>query len=110
MDVLTINQINPSQESPVPLRTVFEEKIREGMAVSMGTVTIPPGKRVPLQGVSNHIQNEYSIIVKGSILTECGGKTYRVSSGDATFIRAGEEHIAYNDGKEDCEVIWMLVG
>ncbi|WP_227888082.1 cupin domain-containing protein [Cytobacillus oceanisediminis] len=50
------------------------------------------------------------MIVKGSIVTETNGKTYRVSSGEATYIPAGQEHIAYNDSEEDCEIVWVLVG
>ncbi|MCU1806366.1 cupin domain-containing protein [Cytobacillus firmus] len=109
MEVLNIEKINPDPNAAVPLKTVFSQKALAG-DLKVGTVVIPPGKRVPLSGVSNHKENEYSIIVKGSIVTETNGKTYRVSSGEATYIPAGQEHIAYNDSEEDCEIVWVLVG
>ncbi|MBG9447312.1 MULTISPECIES: cupin domain-containing protein [Bacillaceae] len=109
MEVLNIEKINPDPNAAVPLKTVFSQKALAG-DLKVGTVVIPPGKRVPLTGVSNHSENEYSIIVKGSIVTETNGKTYRVSSGEATYIPAGQEHIAYNDSEEDCEIVWVLVG
>ncbi|MBU8769480.1 cupin domain-containing protein [Cytobacillus oceanisediminis] len=109
MDVLNIEDIQIDSNAAVPLKTVFSQKALAG-DLKVGTVVIPPGKRVPLKGVSNHKENEYSIIVKGSIVTETKGRTYRVSSGDATFIPAGQEHIAYNDSDEDCEIVWVLVG
>lgn len=109
MEVLNIEKIEADSNAAVPLKTVFSQKVLSG-DMKVGTVVIPPGKRVPLTGVSNHKENEYSIIVKGSIVTETNGKTYRVSSGEATFIPAGQEHIAYNDSEEDCEIIWVLVG
>lgn len=109
MEVLKIDGLEVDANAVVPLKTVFTQESLSGQ-LKVGTVKIPPGKRVPLTGVSNHKENEYSIVVKGSIVTETNGKTYRVSSGDATFIPAGEEHIAYNDTNEDCEIVWVLVG
>jgi quercetin dioxygenase-like cupin family protein len=55
----------------------------------MGKVVIPSGERVPLNGVSSHKQNEYSIVIKGSFIAESGGKQYRINAGDSTFIPAG---------------------
>ena len=109
MEVLKIDSLQVDENAVVPLKTVFSQEFISGK-VQVGTVTIPPGKRVPLSGVSNHKENEYSIIVKGSIVTETNGETFRVSSGDATFIPAGQEHIAYNDSNDDCEIVWVLVG
>jgi quercetin dioxygenase-like cupin family protein len=109
VEVLNIESLPEDVNATVPLKTVFSQASLSGN-LAMGTVTIPPGKRVPLKGVSKHEENEYSIIVKGSIVTEVNGKVYRASSGEATFIPAGEEHIAYNDSNEDCKIIWVLVG
>jgi quercetin dioxygenase-like cupin family protein len=109
VEVLKIDSLQADANAAVPLKTVFSQESISGN-MKVGTVKIPPGKRVPLSGVSNHQENEYSIIVKGSIVTETNGKTYRVASGEATFIPAGQEHIAYNDGNEDCEIVWVLIG
>jgi quercetin dioxygenase-like cupin family protein len=109
MEVLKIEGLEVDVNAAVPLKTVFKQNAVSG-DLKVGHVTIPPGKRVPLAGVSNHKENEYSIVIKGSIVTETNGQTYRVASGDATFIPAGQEHIAYNDGDMDCEIVWVLVG
>lgn len=109
MDILKISELAADKNAAVPLKQVFEQENVNGN-FKMGTVVIPPGKQVPLTGVSNHQENEYSIIVKGSIVTEIKGEKYAVKSGEATFIPAGEEHIAYNDSDEDCEIVWVLVG
>ncbi|WP_249260935.1 hypothetical protein [Virgibacillus pantothenticus] len=42
------------------LKTLFEDN-SETMNVTFGTVRIPPGERVPSEGLSSHLENEYSI-------------------------------------------------
>ncbi|WP_257350716.1 cupin domain-containing protein [Pseudalkalibacillus decolorationis] len=109
MKVLSIKEVTAEQNKAFSLRTLFKEE-KGDSNVKVGTVTINPGERVPLTGVSNHEENEYSVIVKGTLLTEIDGNQCRVSSGQATFIPAGEEHIAFNDGSEECELVFVLVG
>ncbi|WP_408010070.1 cupin domain-containing protein [Pseudalkalibacillus sp. A8] len=109
MKVVNINEIVAQENRAFSLRTLFEEE-NQNTTVKIGTVTIHPGERVPLTCVSNHEENEYSVIVKGTILTEIDDKQIRVSAGQATFIPAGKEHIAFNDGKEACELVFVLVG
>jgi quercetin dioxygenase-like cupin family protein len=109
MQVITIENVAKEDRPEITMKTIFNESIIEGTRTSMGTVSIPAGARVPLQGSGSHEQDEYAIFLKGSILTMSGGKEYRISAGQATFIPHGEEHWAYNDGKEDCELVWVLV-
>ncbi|MGP4081577.1 cupin domain-containing protein [Pseudalkalibacillus sp. R45] len=109
MMVVDIHETAAQENRAFSLRTLFEEE-KQDITVKVGTVTIHPGERVPLAGVSNHEENEYSVIVKGSILTEIKDEQTRVSAGQATFIPAGEEHIAFNDGSEACELVFVLVG
>jgi quercetin dioxygenase-like cupin family protein len=109
VQVITVKDLSTEYQDPVPLWKVFEQKNVNGK-FTMGKVIIPSGERVPLHGFSSHEQNEYSIVVKGSLIAESGGKKYRINKGDATFIPAGEEHTAYNDGNEPCEIVWVLVG
>jgi quercetin dioxygenase-like cupin family protein len=109
MKVLNINDIAADQNEAFSLRTLFHEE-KNNTNVKVGTVTIYPGQRVPLTGVSNHSENEYSVIGKGTLKTEIDGKQQRVSSGQATYIPAGEEHIAFNDGEEECELVFIFVG
>ncbi|MDQ0253393.1 quercetin dioxygenase-like cupin family protein [Evansella vedderi] len=109
MQVVTINQVSPENKPNIEMRTLFDDSILEGARATFGTVTIPPGARIPLEGTGSHQEDEYAIVIKGSITTMSGGKEYKVSAGQATFIPYGEEHWAYNDGNEDCEIIWALV-
>jgi len=109
MDIINIKELAQEGNQSYSMQTIFKEQQNES-AVKVGTVTIYPGEKVPLTGVSNHEENEYSVIVKGSLLTEIKGKQYRVSAGQATFIPKGEEHIAINDGEENCELVFVLVG
>lgn len=109
MDILNIKDLAQEGNKAYSMHTIFKEHTQEG-AVKVGHVTIYPGETVPLTGVSKHDENEYSVIVKGSLVTEVNGKQYRVSAGQATFIPMGEEHIAINDGEEDCELVFVMVG
>jgi mannose-6-phosphate isomerase-like protein (cupin superfamily) len=109
MDIINISELAQEGNQSYSMHTIFKEQ-QTNSAVKVGAVTIYPGEKVPLTGVSNHEENEYSVIVKGSLLTEIKGKQYRVSAGQATFIPKGEEHIAVNDGDENCELVFVLVG
>ncbi|API93118.1 cupin domain-containing protein [Virgibacillus pantothenticus] len=90
------------------LKTLFEDN-SETMNVTFGTVRIPPGERVPSEGLSSHLENEYSIILKGELQGESGGAPFEVKAKDATFIPAGEKHWAVNNSEETCEIVWLLV-
>ncbi|GGB42393.1 cupin domain-containing protein [Virgibacillus dakarensis] len=90
------------------LLTLFREKNKH-VDVQFGTVTIPPGERVPKEGLSKHEENEYSVIVKGRVEGESGGKPYKAWASNATLIPAGEEHWAVNAGDEPCQIVWALV-
>ncbi len=93
----------------VSLKTLFPKNIIEGGKARFGMVTIPPKGRIPLQGQAPHSEDEYSILVKGSMITSIGDKDYYIKAGDATLIPAGEAHAVYNDGDEDSVLIWVLV-
>ncbi|MCW1927237.1 cupin domain-containing protein [Bhargavaea beijingensis] len=109
MEVLKLADLIEEGNESYSMKTVFQESVGDA-GVKVGRVVIRTGEKVPLTGVSKHAENEYSIILKGSLVTEVGGEKIRVSAGDATFIPKGEEHIATNDGEEDCELVFVLVG
>ncbi|MDM5196738.1 cupin domain-containing protein [Fictibacillus enclensis] len=109
MQIVTVKEVVEDDRPEVSMKTLFNEAIIEGGRTLMGTVSIPAGARIPLEGTGAHDQDEYGLVLKGSIVTMSGGEEYRVSSGQATFIPRGEEHWAYNDGQEDCEIVWVLV-
>ena len=109
MEIVATSEVKKSDKPGVVLKTIFDDSVVEGGKASFGTVTIPPGARIPLEGTGSHIEDEYGLVIKGSMVTMSGGKEYRVAAGQATFIPHGEEHWAYNDGEEECEIVWALV-
>ncbi|MCB8818502.1 cupin domain-containing protein [Desulfosporosinus shakirovi] len=109
MKIATNKDVIASNRSDVIMRTLFGEDAVKNAKVTMGSVVFPPGARVPAEGVGVHTEHEYSFIMSGSILTMSGGTECRISAGQAAIIPAGEEHWAFNDGTENCEIIWFLV-
>lgn len=110
MIVINSRTVKPEDRPGVSLKTIFSEQEKHGGKTTFGVVTIPPQARIPLSGAKGHPGNEYSIVTKGSILVGTVDTQYRMTAGDASLIPDGEEHWAYNDGEEDCEIVWALVG
>lgn len=106
MIVISAESVKAEDRPGVSLKTLFSDK---GGRAKFGVVTIPPQSRIPLNGTGSHDEDEYSIVVKGSILTGIGDEKYRLTAGDASLIPAGEAHWAYNDTDEECEIVWVLV-
>lgn len=109
MVVVSTESVKADDRPNVSLKTLFSEEHIDGGRAKFGVVTIPPQARIPLKGTGSHGEDEYSLVVKGSILTGIGDKEYRLTAGDASLIPAGEAHWAYNDGDEECEIVWVLV-
>lgn len=109
MKVVTVREVVAEDLTNVTMKTLFDESLFDGARTKFGKVIIPPGARVPDEGMGAHDEDEYSFILQGTIKSVSGGKEYRVSAGEATFIPKGEEHYAYNDGNEDCIIIYSLV-
>jgi quercetin dioxygenase-like cupin family protein len=109
MIVVHAKEACAKQGLEVELKSIFgADVVPKGRAV-FGTVTIPSGARIPVEGTGVHEQDEYSYIVKGSLVVSIDGVEHRVKAGDATLIPAGEAHWAYNDGNEEVLIIWTLV-
>ncbi|WP_066291643.1 cupin domain-containing protein [Bacillus sp. FJAT-29937] len=109
MKATRLKDIDGEKRSGATLKTIFDESIEEGGRTLFGTVTFPPGGRIPNEGTGSHEQDEYGIVIKGSLLIMSGGEEQRVSSGQAYFIPNKEEHWALNDREEDCEIVFSLV-
>lgn len=77
-----------------------------GAGVQMGFGVFPPGMEAP---PAIHDADEYAFILSGTIKARVGGQVYEARAGGATFIPAGEEHVSFNDGKEECRLVWILV-
>jgi quercetin dioxygenase-like cupin family protein len=104
MQIVSVNEVMAKASGKARLKTLFEEE-----KVAMGTAVFPPGARVPQDGTGVHDADEFSIILKGSILTMSGGKENRIGQGQACLIPQGEAHWSLNDTDEDCELVWVLV-
>ncbi|WP_027415132.1 cupin domain-containing protein [Aneurinibacillus terranovensis] len=109
MIIVSTDSVKADDRPIVSLKTLFTDEHIAGGNAKFGVITIPPEGRVPLNGTGSHDEDEYSIVIKGSILSGTGDQEYRMKSGDASLIPAGEAHWAYNDGEEDCEIVWVLV-
>lgn len=77
--------------------------------VKFGYVSVPVGERLPKEGTNAHEEQEYSYVLKGSLRGESGGEAYEISTGEASFIPAGEQHWCVNEGNEPVELIFALV-
>ncbi|MDR2394163.1 MAG: cupin domain-containing protein [Treponema sp.] len=77
-----------------------------GTGVRMGYGVFPPGMTAPS---AIHREDEYAFVLSGTVKAKIGGQVFEAKAGSATFIPAGEEHISFNDGLEECRVVWMLV-
>jgi quercetin dioxygenase-like cupin family protein len=109
MLVVNANEVKPDDRPEISMKTLFSENAIENGITTFGTVSIPPKTRLPLSGTGAHEQDEYSMILKGSVAIYIGDQEYRMSAGNATLIPAGEAHWCINDGDEDCEIVWVLV-
>lgn len=90
------------------LKTLFKEST-DTFDFKFGTVVIEPGESVPDTGFSCHEEDEYSMIIEGTIEGESGGKSFKISEGDATLIPMYEKHWAKNTGNKPCRIVWTLV-
>lgn len=109
MKVVNLDQIVEEKKDDSLFRVIFNKENTGNDKVTMGVVKIPPGARIPTCGDGVHDSDEYSVISKGSVVTMINGRKHRISSGQATYIPAGEAHWTINDGIVDCEVLWALV-
>lgn len=107
MKVVNAQDVQPDNRPDIIFKTIFG--IEDTESVKMGIAVFPPGARVPAQSSGAHTADEYSFIIKGSILVMSGGQEQRLIAQQASFIPAGEEHWAFNDGDSDCELIWSLI-
>jgi mannose-6-phosphate isomerase-like protein (cupin superfamily) len=77
-----------------------------GPGVHMGYGVFPPGMTAP---PAIHREDEYAFVLSGTVKAKIGDRIFEAGAGSATFIPAGEEHISFNDGAEECRVLWLLI-
>lgn len=95
-----------TRDDGVVMTNFFGYELKAGENVKMGHGIFPPGVTAP---PAAHAEDEYSYILKGTVKCQVGDKVNILSAGCGTFIPAGEVHSSFNDGDEDCHVVWMLV-
>ena len=76
---------------------------------NMGSAVFAPGSRAPAAGLTSHDEDEYAYIISGALKCFSGGELNELKAGDATFIPAGEEHYSFNESKEPCTLVYVLV-
>jgi quercetin dioxygenase-like cupin family protein len=109
MKLAHVQQVEARRASGYSLKQLFGERDVAGGRTAFGTVLLAPGARIPQEGISLHNEDEYSLVLKGSIVIQSGDVTRRIEAGWATLIPAGEAHWVLNDGEEEAEVVWALV-
>jgi len=100
---------NVSGKAGLILKTLFEGESTGDDSVRMGYAVFSPGLRVPESGAASHDGDEYAYIISGSIKGCAGGETQTLVAGDVSFIPAGEAHYSYNDGDQDCVLVYLMV-
>lgn len=93
------------------LQSNFMEKVNsfEKDNVKFGYITVQPGERVPLNGLSEHSGDEYSIILDGELVGESDNKAFHVKKGDFTYFPKGEPHWCENKSEHEVKILYVLV-
>lgn len=109
MEILNNENLSIREFDLYRMLDAFDKKLGK-KTVKMGKAIMKPGVRVPVEGMNPHDADEFSYIVKGSLISGTEEITTTVSGGDFSFIPKGMKHWCKNEGNEDCELIWILVG
>ena len=77
-----------------------------GDKITCGTFTIPQGKR--LGRISAHGADETYYVVNGTLKVDLPrrGETVTVKKGEVLYMPGGMIHAPFNDGQEECVVLW----
>jgi len=81
----------------------------EKSKIEMGKAVMKPGVRVPKEGMNPHEGEEFSYIIKGSLVSGTKDVTTTVSEGDFCYIPKNTPHWSSNESDQDCELIWILI-
>ena len=77
-----------------------------GEQMTCGTFTVPPGKK--LGRISAHRADETYYVLSGTLKVHLPrpDETVQVKTGEVFYMPGGMIHAPYNDGPEDCQVLW----
>jgi len=107
--VLIVDSKQVPVDKDTRLKVLFPAEAIPGGRLTFGTVTIPPKGRIPTTGMGVHPEDEYSLVVKGSVITGTADRVSLLTAGQAALIPAGEAHWSCNEGEDECEIVWALV-
>ena len=85
------------------LRWVASASIGNATGLTLGYVTINPGKENPRH--AHPTCEEVLYLMKGSLTHSIGSESFEISAGDAITIPEGVFHNAVNNGDETAEMI-----
>ncbi len=89
----------------VVMTDIFDLKLTPSQTFTMGTAFFPPHTTVP---EAAHTGDEISLVLEGEIFCDASGETHRLTSGNASWIPRGENHVSYTK-ENSAVVVWMLV-
>lgn len=50
---------------------------------------------------------EFGYVLKGNITIVCGGRKYKIKSGETFYMDGSKSHYLYNHGNSDAKVLWI---
>jgi quercetin dioxygenase-like cupin family protein len=103
-------KVFPLEYPQLPLQVLdqLELPAEASASLKMGTAKVQKGDWIPVIGYSSHEQHEVSVLLKGQLEIEVGGKTTALNHGEVVMIPAGEAHRTF--ALEDSELIWFWFG
>ena len=77
-----------------------------GDQITCGTFTIPPGKR--LGRISAHRADETYYVISGTLKVNLPrlNQIVEVKKGEVFYMPGGMIHAPFNEGEEECVVLW----
>lgn len=94
-------------DGTVVIRHYFDKADFAASVRLCARLTVPPGAGI---GMHQHIEeDEVYIVTRGSGVLDDGKVQTPISSGDAVLTGKGESHAIWNNGREDLEIIAVIV-
>lgn len=109
MEIIKPKDLHQTDHGTYKMLDAFVKNSEKNI-IKMGKAVIKPGARIPAEGMNPHDADEFSYIVKGSLVSGTESVNTSISEGEFSFIPRGMKHWCKNETNEDCELIWILIG
>ena len=94
-------------EGAVTIRHHFAQEEFGAKVRLCATLTLPPGASI---GTHQHEgEDEVYIVTRGSGVLDDGATRTRIAAGDSVLTGKGASHAVKNDGKDDLEIIAVIL-